>query len=80
MEAMRQSWTDDRMDHLSERMEERFDAVDRRFGEVDRRLDHVDAHLQELGARFNSLQQALLLATFGMLGAVLTALVAALAI
>jgi phosphoglycerate-specific signal transduction histidine kinase len=39
MEAMRQSWTDDRMDDLSRRVEARFDQVDRRFEHADQRLD-----------------------------------------
>jgi hypothetical protein len=55
MEAMRQSWTDDRLDNLSEltdrrfgEVDRRFDQVDRRFHEVDRRFDEVDRRLVEM--------------------------------
>jgi septation ring formation regulator EzrA len=55
----RESWTDERLDHLSERMDERFDRVDaeiklrfervdERFTEVDRRLGRVEGDLQEV--------------------------------
>jgi septation ring formation regulator EzrA len=35
MEAMRQNWTDDRLDDLSRRMDKRFDQVDQRFDRVE---------------------------------------------
>jgi hypothetical protein len=41
MEAMRESWTDARLDDFR-------DATERRFDEVDRRLDKVDADLKEM--------------------------------
>jgi hypothetical protein len=44
MEAMRQSWTDDRLDDLSQRMDERFDQVE---GEMDRRLKHVEGEMDK---------------------------------
>lgn len=34
MEAIRVTWTDDRLDGLSERMDERFDGVNERFDRV----------------------------------------------
>jgi hypothetical protein len=36
MQAMRQSWTDDRLDDLSTRMEQRFDEVGQRFDRVEK--------------------------------------------
>jgi hypothetical protein len=46
MEAMREKWTDERLDDLSgkvddlgRRMDLRFDSVDRRFEAMDRRFD-----------------------------------------
>lgn len=42
MEAMRNSWTDDRLDDFAKHVDHRFDQVDRRFDQVDRRLDEVD--------------------------------------
>jgi chromosome segregation ATPase len=52
MEAMRQSWTDDRLDSLNEKVERRFDEVDRRFDEVERRFDEVDRRIDEIREDF----------------------------
>jgi hypothetical protein len=48
MEAVREKWTDERLDDLNckvddlgRRMDLRFDAVDRRFEAMDRRFDVV---------------------------------------
>ena len=71
MEAMRQSWTDDRLDDFRAETQRRFAEVDRRFDEVDRRFDKVDerfdkvqAEIKDLGremnARFDSLQRVML--------------------
>jgi hypothetical protein len=46
MEAMRNAWTDERLDDLSERM--------------DRGFDRVDADLRALGGRFDALQRTML--------------------
>ncbi len=53
MEAMRQSWTDERLDDLSARM--------------DRGFDRVDADLRALNARFDSLQRTMLQVGAGMI-------------
>ncbi|HEY8809001.1 MAG TPA: hypothetical protein VIM28_03165 [Solirubrobacterales bacterium] len=58
MEAMRQSWTDDRLDDLSHRMDKRFDQVEgemsQRFerveGEMKAGFDRVDGEIKELRA------------------------------
>jgi hypothetical protein len=71
MEAMRQSWTDDRLDDFRVDVNRRFDAVDkrfddfqvdvdRRFDEVDRRFDKVDAELSRVNDRLDSLHRTLL--------------------
>ena len=48
MEAVREKWTDERLDDLNgkvddlgRRMDLRFDAVDRRFDAIDRRFDSM---------------------------------------
>ncbi|MBS1880719.1 MAG: hypothetical protein JST31_14505 [Actinobacteria bacterium] len=41
--AMREAWTDERLDDLKQGMHSEFARVDRRFEEVDRRFDRVDA-------------------------------------
>lgn len=42
MEAMRQSWTDERLDDFRGEVNRRFDEVNRRFDEVDQRFEQVD--------------------------------------
>jgi hypothetical protein len=49
MEAMRQSWSDDRLDHLNDRVDTGFASVDLRFEQVDRRFD-------EMGLRFDRVE------------------------
>jgi hypothetical protein len=75
MEAVRQSWTDDRLDDFRAETQRRFDEVDRRFDEVDRRFDDVDkrfdkrfdrveTEIKDLGRdlhlRFDALQRTML--------------------
>jgi len=65
MEAMRESWTDARLDDFARNVDRRFDAVDRRFDDVDRRFDSVERRMEhgfaEMNRRFDSLQHTLLL-------------------
>jgi len=67
MEAMRESWTDDRLDDFrgevnrrfdeAERhVDQRFDAVGRRFDEVDRCFDKVEGHVNQ---RFDEVDKRL---------------------
>jgi hypothetical protein len=86
MEAMRQSWTDERLDDLNRNVDRRFAEVDRRFDEVDRRFDRVDERFDrvddefremrvEMNARFDSLQRTML----QMSGLVVAALIGVIA-
>jgi len=54
MEAMRNSWTDDRLDDFARHVDRRFDEVDRRFDEVDRRFDEVNGRLDRLEDRIEA--------------------------
>lgn len=78
MEAMRESWTDDRLDDLNRRVEGGFKRVDERFRQVDQRFDKVDHRLDKLDARFEALQrqlfQASVLLIAGLLGIIATQL------
>lgn len=66
MEAMRQSWSDDRLDDFAGQVWRRFDEVDRRFDrledrveagfdKVDRRFEAIDARFEGIEARFEAL-------------------------
>jgi hypothetical protein len=62
MEAMRQSWTDDRLDDLSRNMGQRFDrveaAMDQGFGKVEREMDQRFAKVQlEMEQRFGKVER-----------------------
>jgi len=46
MEAMRESWTDARLDDFSRHVDERFDRVDARLEQVDQRFDRVESELR----------------------------------
>lgn len=52
MEAMRQSWTDDRLDDLSHRMDERFDHVE---GEMKAGFKRVDGEIKGLRGEMKNL-------------------------
>jgi hypothetical protein len=56
MEAMRESWTDDRLDHLSRKMDERFDRVDERFKQVDERFRQVDGRFDRVEGEARSMR------------------------
>ena len=56
---MRESWTDERLDHFAEKVDWRFDQVDRRFDEVDRRLDKVDHELHRVNDRLDGLARTM---------------------
>ena len=59
MEAMREAWTDERLDDLANRMDRGFDKVDAQFERVDRRFEAIDSHLQ-------SIQKTMVQAAFGI--------------
>ncbi len=64
MEAMRKSWTDERLDDFRVDMDRRFDEfredMNRRFGEVDKRFDKVDTELHRVNERLDTLTKAVL--------------------
>jgi archaellum component FlaC len=90
MEAMRQSWTDDRLDEFGhriderfDRVDERFDRVDERFKEVDRRFNRIDNDIGELRkdnramlSELHALQRTMLQVGGGLIAAVLSMMVA----
>lgn len=53
MEAVREAWTDERLDDLVHGMDRGFDRVDARFVQVDDRFDKVDARFDKVDLRFD---------------------------
>jgi len=59
MEAMRQSWTDDRLDHLNDKVDRGFEQVDKRFEQVDERFEQVDKRFDRIEDRFAQIDDRL---------------------
>lgn len=59
MEAMREAWTDDRLDVLNREVADGFARVDQRFAEVDQRFDHVDERFARIDERFAEVNRRL---------------------
>jgi hypothetical protein len=70
---MREAWTGERLDDLTERMEKDFRRVDERFDQVDRRFDKIDARFDAVDARFDSLQQTIIAVGGGLIGTFIVA-------
>jgi hypothetical protein len=68
MEAMRKSWTDERLDDFRTDVNRQFDEVkgdmNRRFGEVDKRFDKVDHELHRINDRLDGLGKAVIFGAF----------------
>jgi hypothetical protein len=67
MDAMRESWTDERLDDFRAESARRFDAVDKRFDTMERKMEdgfnRVDADVRglrgEMNERFEGLENRL---------------------
>ncbi len=57
MEAMRQSWSDDRLDDLVVRVDRGFREVDTRFEHVDKRFEQVDKRFEQIDKRFEQVDK-----------------------
>jgi hypothetical protein len=68
MEAMRESWTDARLDDFREETARRFDEVDRRFDTLERRMDNG---FDQVDARFDALQRTMILFSGGIIAALI---------
>jgi tetrahydromethanopterin S-methyltransferase subunit G len=59
MDAVRESWTDARLDDFAQNTDRRFDSVERRmevgFAEMRGRFDAMDARFDSMDARFDSM-------------------------
>lgn len=63
MPAMRESWTDQRLDDFAAHNDRRFDAVDAEIrdlrAEMNARFEKIDARFEKLDARFEALQRTM---------------------
>jgi len=59
MEAMRKSWTDERLDHFSARVDERFDEVDRRLGRIEFEMREMRKEIGGTNIRVDSINERL---------------------
>ena len=61
MEAMRQSWTDERLDDFRGETAHRFDAVDKRFDRVEQRMENgfkeMRTEFKAMNERFDSVNE-----------------------
>jgi hypothetical protein len=86
MEAMREAWTDDRLDDLANRMDRGFDRVDKDVrelraetksefallrGEMCERFDKVDARFERVNDRLDSIQRTIAFGAVAMSAAFL---------
>jgi len=58
MESANANWSDDRLDRFEERVDRRFEQVDKRFDKLESRIEAQSAHFD---ARFDALQQAMVI-------------------
>jgi DNA anti-recombination protein RmuC len=83
MEAMRDSWTDERLDHFRARVDERFDRVDERFEQIDKRFEQVDKRFEriesdiremrsEMNEGFKSMQRMMLYGVIALSASIVT--------
>jgi len=83
IEAMRKSWTDDRLDDFAKNVDRRFDEVDRRFDEIDRRFqkvdgrfDRVDRELHRVNDRLDGLSRAMIFGSLTLSSSMLAGFIA----
>ena len=64
MEAVRDKWTDERLDDLNKKVDDGFSRVDQRFAQIDQRsprstsaFAQVDQRFAQVDARFDGLQR-----------------------
>ena len=80
MEAMRESWTDERLDDFRERVDQRFDEMDKRFDRVEGQIVRIDARLDQgfsrIDTRLDSLGRAIIFGAIAFSSTVIAGFVA----
>lgn len=74
--AMRDRWTDERLDDLKASVDDGFKRIDERFAKMDDRFAHVDGRLDQLSGRIDSLARATLYGAFTLSGVMVAGFVA----
>jgi hypothetical protein len=84
MEAMRKSWTDERLDDFRADIGLRFNEVNRRIDEfderVDKRFDKVETELHRVNDRLDVLSKAMIFAAISMTTGILASYAAIIAL
>jgi uncharacterized sporulation protein YeaH/YhbH (DUF444 family) len=75
MEAMRESWTDERLDDFRGDVGQRFDKVDQRFDRVDKRFDKIDVELHRINDRLDAMNKALVFGAVTLSGSMVAGFV-----
>lgn len=75
MEAMRNAWTDERLDDLSARVDRGFDRVDADLRALNGRLDAMGSRLDGFQQSLDALQRTMLQVGVGLIGALLAVMV-----
>jgi hypothetical protein len=77
--AMRERWTDERLDDLKgsvddgfKRVDQQFARVDQRFAQVDQRFAQVDQRFAHMESRFDGLQRTMTQGFIAMVGVQVT--------
>jgi len=67
MATVREAWTDERLDDLSDRMDRGFEKVDRRFEQVDRRFEQIDNRFDALHRTMMTMMASMRLGFLGVI-------------
>jgi hypothetical protein len=80
MEALRSTWTDERLDDLNKRVDDGFARVDDQFKELRAEMNdgfrRVDVRFEALDARFDALQRTLIQCAVGLVGSIVALIIA----
>jgi hypothetical protein len=79
MPAVRDAWTDERLDDLNANVDRRFDDIDRRFDRVDRDLRELrrdtKAGFDTVHLRFDAMQRTIILGFAGIAASLVGAVI-----
>ncbi len=68
MEAVRDRWTDERLDDLNGRVSEGFQRIDARFAQIDARFAQIDARFAQIDARLDAINRSMMQGLIALVG------------